>query len=78
MVSQIVDTTAVILVTHFYASALPIDASQPIWPQLMVYIASGYVFKLLVAAIDTGPLYLAVAYLRPYLGLKSDEEASDT
>jgi uncharacterized PurR-regulated membrane protein YhhQ (DUF165 family) len=44
----------------------------------MVYIASGYVFKLLVAAIDTGPLYLAVAYLRPYLGLKSDEEASDT
>ena len=76
MVSQIVDTTAVILVTHFYAAALPVNADEPIWPQLMVFIASGYVFKLLVAAVDTGPIYLAVAYLRPWLGLKENEEAT--
>ncbi len=76
MVSQIVDTTAVILVTHFYAAALPIKADEPIWPQLLVFIASGYVFKLLVAALDTGPIYLAVRYLRPWLGLKENEEAT--
>ena len=76
MVSQIVDTTAVILVTHFYAAALPVNADEPIWPQLMVFIASGYVFKLLVAALDTGPIYLAVRYLRPWLGLKENEEAT--
>jgi len=76
MVSQIVDTTAVILITHFYARALPVDADAPIWPQLLVFIASGYVFKLLVAALDTGPIYLAVRYLRPYLGLKGHEEAT--
>ena len=76
MVSQIVDTTAVILVTHFYAAALPVIADEPIWPQLMVFIASGYVFKLLVAALDTGPIYLAVRYLRPWLGLKENEEAT--
>ena len=76
MVSQIVDTTAVILVTHFYAAALPVNADEPIWPQLMVFIASGYVFKLLVAALDTGPIYVAVAYLRPWLGLKENEEAT--
>ena len=76
MVSQIVDTTAVILVTHFYAAALPVVADEPIWPQLMVFIASGYVFKLLVAALDTGPIYLAVRYLRPWLGLKENEEAT--
>ena len=76
MVSQIVDTTAVILVTHFYAAALPVNADEPIWPQLMVFIASGYVFKLLVAALDTGPIYLAVAYLRPWLGLQENEEAT--
>jgi len=76
MVSQIVDTTAVILVTHFYAAALPVNADEPIWPQLMVFIASGYVFKLVVAALDTGPIYLAVAYLRPWLGLKQHEEAT--
>lgn len=76
MVSQIVDTTAVILITHFYARALPVDPNADIWPQLFVFIASGYVFKLVVAAVDTGPLYLAVRYLRPYLGLKEHEEAT--
>ena len=31
MVSQIVDTTAVILITHFYARALPVDPDADIW-----------------------------------------------
>jgi uncharacterized integral membrane protein (TIGR00697 family) len=77
MVSQIFDTTAVILITHFYAHALPVSDSADIWPQLMVFIASGYVFKLVVAAADTGPIYLAVRYLKPYLGLQGNEEATD-
>jgi len=76
MISQIVDSTAVILVTHFWAAALPINADEPLWPQLMVFIASGYVFKLVVAALDTGPIYLAVRYLRTYLGLGENEEAT--
>ncbi len=75
MVSQIVDTTAVIVITHFYARALPIDDSEALWPQLFVFIASGYVFKLFVALADTGPIYIAVRYLRPYLGLQPNEEA---
>ncbi|HAL42755.1 MAG TPA: transporter [Gammaproteobacteria bacterium] len=78
MVSQVVDTTAVILVTHFYAQALPIDAEAPLWPQLMIFIASGYVFKVIVAACDTPIIYLAVRYLRPYLGLGKNEEATAT
>ena len=77
MVSQLVDTTAVILVTYYFASGLPIDESQSIAPQLLVLIASGYVFKLFVAAADTGPIYLAVRWLRPYLGLTGTEEATD-
>ena len=77
MVSQIIDTTAVILITHFWAQALPINHDESLWPQLLVFIASGYVFKLVVAALDTGPIYLAVRYLRPYLGLKEGEEASE-
>ncbi len=78
MISQMVDTTAVILITHFYARALPINDGEAVWPQLLVFIASGYVFKLVVAAADTGPIYLAVRWLRPYLGLKPDEEATGT
>ena len=76
--SQIVDTTAVILITHFYAHALPVDASEPIWPQLMTFIASGYVFKLVVALVDTGPIYLLVGWLQPYLGLASNQEVGDS
>ena len=67
MVSQLVDTTAVILITHFYAGALPVDLQQPIWDQLLVFIASGYVFKLVIAALDTAPFYLGVRWLSRYL-----------
>ena len=41
VVSQFVDTFAVITITHFYANGLPIDETAPIWPQLWTFIASG-------------------------------------
>jgi uncharacterized integral membrane protein (TIGR00697 family) len=67
MISQIVDTVAVILITHFYARALPIDVQQALWPQLFVFIASGYVFKFVAAAVDTVPFYIGVRWLSRYL-----------
>ncbi|MEX0655673.1 MAG: queuosine precursor transporter [Phycisphaeraceae bacterium] len=67
LVSQLVDTVAVITVTHFYARALPVDADRAIWPQLGLFIATGYAFKVVVALLDTGPIYLAVHYLSRYL-----------
>jgi len=67
MVSQAVDTFAVIVITHFYARGIPIVEGEPVWPQLWVFIASGYVFKLVVAALDTGPFYLGVLWLGRYL-----------
>ena len=76
MTSQMVDTTAVILITHYYAHALPIDEAAPLAPQLLTFILSGYVFKLLVAAVDTGPVYLLVRWLRPHLGLQGTDEAT--
>lgn len=69
LVSQLVDTTAVILVTHFYAGVLPIDATQDLWPQLWVFIGAGYTFKLLCALIDTLPFYVGVHHLSRYLRL---------
>ncbi len=74
LASQLVDTTAVILITHYYAHALPVDESQPIGAQLLTFIASGYVFKAFFAFLDTLPLYWCVARLRSYLHLSSDEE----
>lgn len=69
MVSQIVDTTAVILITHFYAHALPIDDTQALWPQLGTYIATAYVFKFVAALLDTPVIYAAAAFLKRYLDL---------
>lgn len=75
LVSQLIDTTAVVLIAHFLSKdGLPLDPDQGMWGQLIVLIASGYVFKLVVALVDTGPAYLAVKFLRPFLGLKQYEE----
>lgn len=81
MVSQLVDTTAVILITHFYAGALPVSADQDLWPQLTVFIASGYVFKFSVALIDTLPFYWGAAWLGRYLEIdpyRYDESSSSS
>jgi len=67
LVSQLVDTVAVILVTHYYAKALPVDMAKPIFNQLLIFIISGYTFKLIAALVDTGPFYVGVHYLSRYL-----------
>ncbi len=77
MISQMVDSFTVILGTHLLTQSLPIDNAEPVWPQLLTLMASNYVFKLVVALVDTGPIYVAVHYLRPYLGLAGTEEATE-
>ncbi len=67
LVSQFIDMFLVITITHFYAKGLPIDQTKPIWPQLWVYIGSGYVFKMIVALLDTIPFYIGVKFLSRYL-----------
>jgi len=74
LVSQFVDTFAVITITHFYARALPIDPDLALWPQLWVFIGSGYVFKFSVALLDTVPFYLGVSWLSRFLELDPTEE----
>ena len=82
LISQFVDTVAVILITHFYAHALPIKDDQGLWGQLMLFIATGYVFKFLVALFDTIPFYIGVHYLSRFLQIdprkehQADEEES--
>jgi hypothetical protein len=73
LVSQFVDSFAVITITHFFAHALPVDAALPIWPQLWVFIGSGYVFKMVIALLDTLPFYLGVHWLRGYLEIEESD-----
>jgi len=74
MVSQLVDTVAVILITHYYAHALPIDPAQPLARQLGLFIFTGYSFKFVIALFDTIPFYIGVHYLTGYLQLDPMKE----
>lgn len=71
LVSQLVDTVAVILITHFFAKSLPVAeglSSDEVWSVLFLsFILPGYVFKVGAALMDTLPFYWAVAYLKKYL-----------
>ena len=75
VVSQFVDSFAVITITHFYARGIPIDPDAALWPQLWIFIASGYVFKIVVALVDTLPFYIGVHYLSRYLELDSNADS---
>jgi uncharacterized PurR-regulated membrane protein YhhQ (DUF165 family) len=65
-----VDSVVVIGVT-FGAVFLAGDMSTE---QLLTLMGSSYLFKMLVALIDTGPFYLAVHYLRQYLQVPGHTE----
>ena len=88
LVSQLVDTTAVILITYVTfnvydpgsGAGLPISMGADNLPnpslafQLGVtFILAGYVFKALVALLDTVPMYLASSFLRRYLQIDPAE-----
>jgi uncharacterized PurR-regulated membrane protein YhhQ (DUF165 family) len=82
LISQAVDTIAVILITHFYAHALRVGDPEPtgwaLWKVLGLFIITGYVFKLAAALIDTPIIYGAVKLLSPYLRIDPvTEHAAD-
>ena len=67
LISQLVDTTAVVLISHYGAHVLPLREGEPLAMQLGQFIAAGYLFKLLAALADTLPFYLLVGALRRWL-----------
>jgi uncharacterized integral membrane protein (TIGR00697 family) len=69
LVSQLVDTTAVVLISHYANHVLPVRSGEPVLPQLAGFIASGYLFKAVAALVDTLPFYLLVGWLRRWLAV---------
>lgn len=68
MVSQLVDTVSVILITHFWAQALPpAPEGQSLAMHLFLFIATGYAFKFVAALLDTPLFYASVKLLSGYL-----------
>ena len=78
LVSQAVDTVSVILITYWVGGLNSMIKQDTHIPTLLItLILTGYVFKLLVALLDTPVIYLAVGVLRRYLRLDpvSEHEA---
>ncbi len=63
MISQLVDSTAVIFVTFWSAFM----AGERTLAVMLGLVGSSYLFKVAVAALDTIPFYLGVRFLTGYL-----------
>ena len=75
IISQLVDTVAVILVTYSVgglSGALNDDTSVGF--QLLMLILTGYTIKVLVALFDTIPFYIGVGWLKQYLEFDPQSE----
>ena len=70
LISQGVDSFMVVSIT--FGAAFLAGAMSP--EQLLALMAGNYLFKMLVALIDTIPLYILVHYLGRYLSLDGGEE----
>lgn len=76
LMSQLIDSIAVILITHYFVSGIPIDPNKSTNLQLLSFIISAYLFKAIVALIDTVPFYFGSKYLKRYLKVE-DEISAD-
>ena len=65
--SQLIDSIAVILITHYFVNGLPLDENGELTHSLIYFIISGYLFKLIVALIDTLPFYWLTHVLTKYM-----------
>jgi uncharacterized integral membrane protein (TIGR00697 family) len=75
VISQLVDTVAVIFITYWVGGLVKvIDTKHDVLPQLLLLIATGYVFKLVVALLDTVPFYIGVRWLSRYLEIDPQQE----
>ena len=73
LVSQLVDTSAVVLISHYGAHVLPVQPERSVLPQLISFIGSGYLFKVLAALTDTLPFIWLTGWLREWLDIPEEE-----
>ena len=73
LVSQLVDTSAVVLISHYGAHVLPVQPERSVLPQLISFIGSGYLFKVLAALTDTLPFIWLTGWLREWLDIPEGE-----
>ena len=75
LASQLIDTVAVVLITWWLGGfdAMMADKSSP-GAFILMLIATGYVFKFIIALLDTIPFYFLVRWLSRYLQIDPNAE----
>ena len=66
IISQLIDSSAVILITHYLVDGLPKSSGGELTHSLFYFIISGYLFKLIIALLDTIPFYYLTKKLKKY------------
>ncbi len=64
--SQLIDTAVVLLVLC--------QAGEIAWSNFLPFLGAGFLFKVIIALLDTPILYAVVYWARGYFGLKENEE----
>lgn len=78
LISQIVDSVAVIMITWWVGGlAGVLNHEAPLAGQLALLILTGYGFKLLMALVDTAPFYYLTTRLGNYLDIDPHEEYNE-
>jgi queuosine precursor transporter len=72
LTSQLVDSIAVILITYYFTNGLPLKEGIAVETQLLYFILSSYIFKMICALLDTIPFYIGTTYLRKYLEVEDE------
>jgi len=66
LISQLIDSVAVILITHYAVDGLPKQMDGTLSHSLFYFILSGYIFKVVIALLDTIPFYFLTNKLKKY------------
>lgn len=74
LVSQLVDSFAVIFIAHYTANAFQLEGNPEAFNILMSYILTGYGFKFVAALFDTIPFYIGTKWLSSFLGINPNSE----
>ncbi len=69
LVSQLIDTIAVLLISHYLSDAFGFKGKEDVVHLLIVLISSSYIFKLVSALLDTIPFYFGVKFFRKHFDL---------
>jgi len=75
LISQMVDSVAVVSVTWFFAKdAINITYGETAFHAITILILSNYVFKMVSALLDTVPFYIGTKWLSKYLQIDPNKD----